>query len=154
MENVNFRSSVTIDDVQKDKYLLFYLGQNLYAMEIRYIQELVHLGKITPVPGVPHHIKGIINLRGQVVVVETIHGKFGEQEGTASSDTCIVIMIRGEEQRGFIVDKVVEVRAIPENHIILPTEKQFVQTKRNIRGVSILKGQMSLIIDGEKLLRD
>ncbi len=154
MENVNNRRCVTRDDAQRDKYLLFYLGQNLYAMEIRYIQELVHLQKITPVPGVPHHIKGIINLRGQVVVVETIHGKLSEEEGAPSSETCIVIMIRGEEQRGFIVDKVVEVRAIPENHIILPTENQFVQTKRNIRGVGILKGQMSLIIDGEKLLRD
>jgi len=57
------------EDTQKDKYLIFSLGNEEYGIGISYVTEIVGIQKITEIPEVEEYIKGIINLRGNVIPV-------------------------------------------------------------------------------------
>ncbi len=55
------------EDTQKDRYLAFRLDVEDYGIEIRHVREIIPLQKITDVPDLPDFVRGVINLRGQVI---------------------------------------------------------------------------------------
>lgn len=55
------------EDTQKDKYLTFSLGDEVYGIDIRVVIEIIGIQKITNVPEVPDYVRGIINLRGKII---------------------------------------------------------------------------------------
>ena len=57
------------EDTQKDKYLTFTLGEELYGIDIRVVIEIIGILPITKVPEVPDYVRGIINLRGKIIPV-------------------------------------------------------------------------------------
>ncbi|MGL4595246.1 MAG: chemotaxis protein CheW, partial [Thermoguttaceae bacterium] len=57
------------EDTLKNMYLTFRLGKEDYGIEIRYVTEIVGMQKITEVPDMPQFVKGVVNLRGQVIPV-------------------------------------------------------------------------------------
>ena len=67
------------EDTQKDKYLTFQLANEEYGLEIYHVTEVVGLQKITSVPDMPEFIKGVINLRGQVIPVMDVRIRFHMQ---------------------------------------------------------------------------
>ncbi|MCL4691626.1 MAG: chemotaxis protein CheW, partial [Candidatus Hydrogenedentes bacterium] len=58
-------------------YLTFALGKETYGLEILKVQEIIGLMPITKVPRTPDYVRGVINLRGRVIPVVDLRGKFG-----------------------------------------------------------------------------
>jgi purine-binding chemotaxis protein CheW len=104
------------------KYLTFVLGKEGYGLEILKVREIIGVMDITSVPRVPGHVKGVINLRGQVISVIDLRAKFGMPETQRTEETCIVVVettstIGRKRSTGIIVDKVSEVLNIAEDQI-------------------------------------
>ena len=59
------------------KFLTFSLGREEYGVSIGLVKEINGMMDITPVPGAPHYIKGVINLRGKIVPVMDLRGDLG-----------------------------------------------------------------------------
>lgn len=97
------------------RYLTFYLEGETFAFEISGVREIIAMMKITPVPRTPHHIKGVMNLRGNIIPIVDLRTKFGLPEKEPEMYTAIVIMQQGDHQLGFIVDRVEEVAGIAED---------------------------------------
>ena len=57
------------EDTQKDKYLTFSLGKEIYGIDIKVVIEIIGIQTITEVPEVPDYVRGIINLRGKIIPV-------------------------------------------------------------------------------------
>ncbi len=74
------------------QYLTFRLAEEIYAMEITRVREVLDYTRITKVPKVPEFMRGIINLRGGVVPVVDLKRKFAMGETKRSVDTCIIIV--------------------------------------------------------------
>ena len=95
---------------------LFSIGEDLYAIPVEMLTEIIVLQKIFPVPTTPPHVLGVINLRGNIVPIVDIRpalevpfqGKPGQ----------IAIIRRGSLNIGIIVDNVYEVVAVPERSIL------------------------------------
>ena len=73
-------------------YLTFTLEDELFAVDVYKVREVLDLTKITRVPQTPEYMKGVINLRGNVVPVIDFRLKFGMKEIESTIDTCIIVL--------------------------------------------------------------
>lgn len=73
-------------------YLTFTLDEELFAVDVGKVREVLDLTKITRVPQTPEYMKGVINLRGNVVPVIDFRLKFGMDEVEPTIDTCIIVL--------------------------------------------------------------
>lgn len=106
---------------KQGKYLTFALGQEEYGLEILKVREIIGYMSITPVPRVPFYIKGVINLRGQVIPVVDLRTKLGMEELDITDQTCIIVVevqqANTKFTAGIIVDHVQEVLDIQAESI-------------------------------------
>ena len=95
------------------KYLTFSLGKEDYGVGILKVREIIGYMDITAVPQTPHYVKGVINLRGQVIPVVDLRAKFGMETTDVTEQTCIIVVEIGQSGRtfstGIVVDNVQEV---------------------------------------------
>lgn len=99
---------------QAGKYLAFTLGKESYGLPVLKVREIIRLVAITPVPQMPAHIRGVINLRGKIVPVVDLRIKFGLATVEADESACIVVVqvklpAGSNIHMGLIVDGVEEV---------------------------------------------
>ncbi len=103
------------------KLLIFSLNGELYGIDILKVREIIAIQEITKIPNAPRYIKGIINLRGQIIPVIDLRLKLGFPEREYDSRTCIVVVevkIDNEEAIfGLIVDRALEVISLSEAEI-------------------------------------
>lgn len=142
------------DDTQKDKYLTFHLDLEDYGLEIRHVKEIISIQKITDVPDLPDFIKGVINLRGQVIPTLDLRLRFGLPEKEYDERTCIIITNMNEVSVGIIVDTVNEVLDIPPEMITPPPTVHKGVAHRFIQGLGRDGESVKIILNAEKLLHD
>ena len=103
------------------KYLTFALGPEEYGLEILKVREIIGYMAITAVPQTPHHVKGVINLRGQVIPVIDLRAKFGMDTTNVTEETCIIVVETIQHNQkfntGIVVDHVQEVLDIQGEEI-------------------------------------
>lgn len=100
-----------------DTFLTFSLGDENFALPILRVREIIGISDITPVPRMPPHVRGVLNLRGKVIPVIDLRRRLGFEPVADHKRTCIVIIQAGSGQDailvGTVVDRVSEVRDIP-----------------------------------------
>jgi purine-binding chemotaxis protein CheW len=98
---------------KEGKYLTFALANEEYGLEILKVREIIGYMEITAVPQTPHYVKGVINLRGQVIPVIDLRANFGMESTEVTEQTCIIVVEIGQDNRkfstGVVVDRVQEV---------------------------------------------
>jgi len=101
------------EEAVQQQYLTFFLADEEYAVGIQRVKEIIEYTAITKVPKVPMWIRGVINLRGNVVPVVDLAVRFGMEERTVTKTTCIVIVeVQQDSERavmGVIADAVNQV---------------------------------------------
>jgi len=106
---------------KEGKYLTFALGREEYGLEILKVREIIGYMDITSVPQTPDYVKGVINLRGQVIPVVELRAKFGMELVETTEQTCIIVVeiSHGDRQisTGIVVDRVSEVLDIAGDSI-------------------------------------
>ena len=91
------------------QYIVVNLGDEQYGIDISYIDNIVRMQNITRVPKVAPYLKGVINLRGEVIPVMSLRVKMGLDEDVISKDSRIIILKINHESIGVLVDSVKEV---------------------------------------------
>ena len=96
------------------RYLTFRLGRESYGLPVLGVREIIRLCPITPVPRMPGYLKGVINLRGQVIPILDLRAKFQLATGSYGERACIIVVQVGAPPAtvmlmGAIVDAVEEV---------------------------------------------
>jgi purine-binding chemotaxis protein CheW len=105
---------------KSSRYLTFYLEDELYGMDIMGVQEIIAMMKTTKVPKTPKCVKGVMNLRGNIIPVVSLRSKFDMPEKEAGLYTAIVIIKLEGVSIGFIVDRVEEVVNITDEQLNEP----------------------------------
>ena len=91
------------------QYIKIKMGEEMYGIDIKYIDNIVRMQHITRVPKVPAYIKGVINLRGEVIPVFSLRLKMGMNEVEETKKFRIIIIKMDGNYVGLIVDEVREV---------------------------------------------
>lgn len=109
------------NSTDQDQYLLFLVGGELYAMEALKAQEIVEYISVTKVPMMKSYIKGVTNIRGNIVPVIDLQDRFGLNKTEVGDKTSIVVVNyqKGEQatQVGVMIDEVYEVDNISSSYI-------------------------------------
>jgi len=134
------------------KYLTFSLAREEYAIAILKVHEIIGMMSITPIPGTPEYIRGVINLRGSVKPVIDLRLKFGMQPQEATNETCIIVVQAQNVQTGIIVDRVNDVVDIHDDEIAETPSFGAVVNTEFIMGISKAAGQVTLLLDIDKVL--
>lgn len=142
------------EDSQLDKYITFSLGKEEYAIEIRYVVEIVGLQKITELPDMPHFVKGVINLRGDVFPIIDVRSRFNMQEVDYTDRTCIIIVSIEDTSIGLIVDEVSEVLDIKPENISSSPKSVSKSRGKFIKGIGKVEDEVKIILDVEKFLSE
>ncbi len=140
------------EDTLKNRYLTFPILDELYGIEIKYVTQIVGIQRITVMPEMPYFMKGIINLRGQIIPVIDMRVRFGKPEKEYDDRTCVIIINYDKLRLGLITDSVSEVMTILDSDIEpLPN---FNVTKGYIKGIGKVSNNVVLLINCEKLLSE
>lgn len=103
-------------DTDLCEVVVFAIGDEEYAFDIDEVEEIIRITEITPVPNQPEMIRGVINLRGDVVPVAAMHERLGVSENV-HEDTKILVCKIGSHKLGFLVDMVSEVMHLSQKNV-------------------------------------
>jgi purine-binding chemotaxis protein CheW len=145
-----------VKDSSSLQYLTFSLGDEVFAIDIRTVREIIQFGAITAVPMMPEFVRGVINLRGAVVPVIDMQVRFARARLQVGKKTCIVIfdsIIDGEKvELGLMVDAVSEVIDIAQASIEVPPQFGTSIQRDFIRGMGKVDGAFVVIVEPNKAL--
>ena len=138
-------------DVEIDKYLSFFSDDVEYAVNIKYVTDIIKLLPITFLPKLPKYIRGIINLRGKIVPVIDIRMRFGKDSIEYTDSACIIVMEYTNIVVGILVDSVAEVTDIKTSSIMQPPKNNNAELNRFVSGISNQNGKVKLLINSMQL---
>lgn len=150
-QSANLAAQPLSPSSETHQYLTFVLGEEVFAIRILTIKEIIEYSRPSKVPMMPEFVRGVINLRGAVVPVMDLLVRFGGQAAAVAKRTCIVIVELPEQsehrQVGLVVDAVNAVVEIADADIEPPPT--FGARIRNefINGVGKVGGRFVLILD-------
>lgn len=130
-----------------NRFLTFYLEDEIYGVNIFNVKEIIAMMKTTPVPKTPPFIKGVMNLRGNIIPVVDMRIKFDMPEVEAQMYTAIIIITIEGKNIGFIVDKVEEVVNVEDENISPPPEFGSNVDTKFIQSMAKQKNKVVMILD-------
>ena len=140
-----------------DKYLTFRVGESNFGIDLLRIKEIIEYASVCDIPMVPDHIRGVINLRGNVVPVIDLANRIGVAgDSRASNRSCIIIidvMVQGESMDiGIVVDAVNKVYEIGEEDVEhAPAFGANIRTEF-IKGMGRIERQFIVLLELAKVL--
>jgi len=151
-ERIQNDDLLSAENMQKDLYLTFQIGQEDFGIDIGDVIEIVGIQKITEIPDMPDYIRGVINLRGKVIAVMDVRLRFNMEERPYDDRTCVIVVTVGDLTVGLLVDRVNEVVEIAENLIenAPPTQSE----DQYIRGLGKIGEEVKILLDVPNLVKD
>ena len=147
-------SKSAVEPGQAARFLTFTLGDELFAMDIRTVREIIRYGAISTLPLMPAFVRGVINLPGAVLPVIDLQARFGRPPAEVDKKTCIVIfdaLRNGERvELGLLVDAVSAVVDIAPSDVE-PAPDFGAAIKRDfIRGIGKVGPRFVVILEPDR----
>jgi len=138
------------------KYLTFALGKEEYGLEILKVREIIGWMEITSLPRTPSYVKGVVNLRGQVIVVIDLRSRFEMEDHARTDQSCIIVVEIQQNTRklstGIIVDRVSEVVEIAAEKVEEPPTFGSAVATDFILGMAKLGDSVKILLDIDRVL--
>jgi purine-binding chemotaxis protein CheW len=137
-------------------YLTFKLGDEQFGVHVSQVLNILEMASVTKVPKSPYYMKGVINLRGQVLPVIDTRLKFGMEETEYTHNTCIIVMdleMKGETVViGAIADEVISVVEIEESQVEPPPSIGTNYKSNFIYGMAKVEEEFLMLLDMQQVL--
>ena len=143
-------SDSTLEDVADSEVIQlvsFMLDEVEYGVDILSVHEILRYPEITRLPNTPNFIKGVINLRGNVLPVVDVRLRFGFPRGKITDLTRIIVVETGGKQVGLLVDNVYQVVRIPVGSVDPPGELMIGVSEEFIAGIGRLKDRLIVLLN-------
>ena len=146
LENSDSEASGTMQLVS------FHLAEEIFGVTITKVREIILMCDITQVPQTPHYVKGLINLRSNVIPVIDLRTLFGFPESDQTGESRIMVLQVGCRTVGIIVDGVDEVLRISQEQIAPPPATVASLGNEYLNGLVKLEKQLLILLDIDKIL--
>jgi purine-binding chemotaxis protein CheW len=137
------------------QFLTFKLDQELFAMEVGSIREILEFSTMTRVPGMPDYVRGVLNLRGSVVPIVDLKLKLGIGLAHLTVHSCVVILeiiVDGERTvLGALVDSVQDVINLDASQVAPPVRMGTRIDSMAIRGMGKRDDRFVMILDLDRI---
>ncbi len=142
-------------EAEARQYLTFRLEEEVFALDIAKVREVLDFTSVTKVPQTPDYMRGVINLRGNVLPVVDLRLKFGMPMTEKTVNTCVIIAevaLDGETvQLGAMADSVQEVLDLEPEQIEPPPRLGTKLNTEFIRGMGKHNDQFIIILDIDRV---
>ncbi|HET6485770.1 MAG TPA: chemotaxis protein CheW [Spirochaetia bacterium] len=149
MERMNRRDEV---EGENSQLISFAVGDEEYGLEILLVKEVIRMREITRLPKQPTFIKGIINLRGDVIPIVDLREKFGLERHVYSATTRVIVVDVEEKLVGMVVDAARQVVRVPADQIDPPPAIVGGMSTDYIKGVGKLDERMIILLNIDRIL--
>lgn len=126
--------------------LTFSLDNVTYGVNVHQVREVKNFEGVTPVPYAPIYVKGVTNLRGEVIPVIDLRKRFGIGEEN-SQGTNIMIIVQDKHPVGIMVDSVMEVLTLPKSDIEANPDSLIVDKSEAVMGVAKHEKDLIILLD-------
>lgn len=138
--------------VAGNQVVIFALGDDRFAVDVGQVREVLRTPPLTRLPGAPEYVRGVANLRGEVVPVVDLRVKLGEPEGDHEDTRVVVCELEGEVI-GIEVDEVQEVATLDTEQIHPAPRRWVEQSQQAVTGIARLDEELILVVDLARLLK-
>ena len=147
--------SVMNNEYDTTQYIVINIGDEQYGIDIKYVDNIVRMQKITRVPNCQEYCKGVINLRGEVVPVMSFRMKVNLPETEITNKTRIIIIkLEQNAPVGIIVDAVREVVTLSENNVDEATKSSTSNDPSYINGIGKCGETLISLLDLNVVISD
>ncbi|HXT02265.1 MAG TPA: chemotaxis protein CheW [Elusimicrobiota bacterium] len=136
------------------QFVIFKLAEEDFAIPIDEVREIIRAVPVTPVPGAPRSIRGMINVRGEVASVIDLKARFSLREKFSLEPKHIIITAQMKTLFAFTVDEVTEILRIMENEIKTTPMTGLRVEENYVTGVVIREGRLIALLDLAKVLAE
>jgi purine-binding chemotaxis protein CheW len=134
------------------EFLSFVLGDEHYALDIMSVKEIRGYENVTKIANAPAFIKGVINLRGDIVPIVDLRLKFNVGEATYNEFTIVIMLNVAERIVGIVVDAVSDVIRLADDEIRPPPEFGVAFDSRYLLGLVAIEDHMVILVNIERLI--
>lgn len=136
------------------QYVVFKLGKERFCVDISNVSGITEHSEITPVPNSPNYIKGVVNLRGDIIPVVNLKYRFGIEESALTHETRIINIAFNGKDIGFLVDSASEVLRISTDEIEAAPQIIKGNDGDYISGVAKIDNKIAIVLDLEKIFSE
>lgn len=140
------------------KYLTFKMADEQFGIQILKVREIIGLMNVTPVPGAPNYIRGVLNLRGKIIPVMELRKKFSIESSDDHERNCIIVVeVESDDhtvEMGILVDAVSEVLSIDPADIEPPPEFGVDVDTTFILGMAKSGPEVKILLHIDKIVLD
>ncbi|MDM7862188.1 chemotaxis protein CheW [Alteromonas sp. ASW11-36] len=141
-----------INNDQQLEFLTFVIGAETYALDIMTVKEIRGYDPVTKVANAPTFIKGVLNLRGDIVPVVDLRIKFNVGEPTYNEFTIVIMLNIADRIVGIVVDEVSDVIKVHQQNIKPPPEFGVAFDSRFLHGLVTIDDDMVILVNIEALI--
>lgn len=139
---------VVNNTVDSKQFIVVNIGSEQYGINIKYIDNIVRMQRITRVPKAQHYFKGVINLRGEIIPVMSLRLKFGlEADSITNAIRIIIVKLDAQSPVGIIVDEVKEVVTLDDESIEKVNNTSVEDKNGYLVGIGKHKGELISLLN-------
>jgi len=146
-------SEAQVNEFDTKQYIVFSLGEERFGIDSLKITTIDRMKTITRVPKTPNYIKGVINLRGDIIPVMDLRAKFNLAPVEETDETRIIILKLDEISIGVIVDQVLQTIQLSETEIENASSLINTAASEYILGIGKVGGEIVTLLNFEKLVK-
>jgi purine-binding chemotaxis protein CheW len=132
--------------------VVFELSDERFGIETHTVREIIRMPQVTHMLAAPEHVRGVINLRGNVIPVVNLRSRFSMPAAADTPHTRVLVVDLAGEEIGVVADAVTEVKRVP-SEVIEPSLSFVIGAGSDyIEGVARLKSYLLILLDLERAL--
>ncbi len=135
-----------------NQLISFVVGNEEYGLDILQVKEVIRIREITRLPKAPSFVKGIINLRGDVIPIIDLRDRFGLEHKEYTTTTRVIVVDVDEKLVGMVVDEASQVMRVPADQIDPPPPIVGGLSAEYIKGVGKLDERLIILLNIDRIL--
>lgn len=139
---------------QNEQFCTFFLDGHFFGVPVQQVQEVIRYQEMTRVPLVPQVVRGLINLRGQIVTAIDLRRRLGMAERPAGQLPMNVVVRTSDGALSLLVDEIGDVIEVEEKTFEKPPETLKGMAREMIRGVHKLPERLLLLLNTDRVVAD
>lgn len=141
-----------MESTMDNKYVIFKIDDEYYGITINAVISIEKMENLTRIPNSPSHIKGVINLRGEVIPLISLRNRLNMKDKEINNNSRIIVVSQDEVTAGLIVDSSSEVIEIDSKNIDNPPSTSEKESSMYISGIGKVDNRLIILLDLSKIL--
>ena len=145
-------SVIKEDEQQLIQLIVFRAGHEEFCVPIDAVQEIIKVSHVTPIPNAPDFMRGLINVRGDIVAIINVNVRFNLMDNIIEECKHIIITKQASGLFGLMVNEVLEVLRVKKNDINETPSSMIKIHEQYVKGVVIYEDRMIVLLDLSNVL--